>query len=183
MIIEMINGKFNVYHDKKYTVMTNQPTYPEQLKNLKQYKGLGGTKPLPGSHEPADRFVRGAFYLKNLSKPQSQRDAIAALMSVMRNTAAPFGLSSPERPNVSTTIWRTVADLSNQILFYDSVMSPQVFWVEMKKLNFKEGAPVMRLLVVDNYDLSKEVSGQFKKNEMFQFFPETRNKTFGKVKL
>lgn len=168
-IIEVIDGKMNVYHDRKFTVMTNQPTFPEQLKNLRKYKGLGGKLPLPGSHEPKDRFVRGAFYSQHLPKPQSEREAIAALMSLMRNVAAPFGLANPERPNVSTTMWRSITDLKDGILYYDNVMSPQIFWVDTKKFDYKETASVMKLDLINNYDLSKEVSGQFKKAKMFEF--------------
>jgi len=168
-ILECIDGKIKIYHDRSYTVMTNQPTFDKQLENLKQYKGFGGEKRLPGTHEPADRFVRGAYYSKNLPKPKSEREAVAALMSVMRNVSAPFGLADPERPNVSTTIWRTVTDLTNGVLYYDGVFSPQVFWVDVKKLNLAEGQPVRKLTVVDNFDLMGDVSAKFEPTAMFKF--------------
>lgn len=170
-VLECIKGEVKVYHSRDYTVMTNQPTFDKQLENLKQYRGFGGDKRLPGTHEPADRFVRGAYYVKHLPKPKTDREAVAALMSVMRNVSAPFGIADPERPNVSTTIWRTVTDLSRGVLYYDGVFSPQVFWVDTKKLNFAEGQPVRKLTVVDNFDLAGEVSGQFKPAEMFRFLP------------
>lgn len=168
-ILECIKGELKVYHSREYTVMTNQPTFDKQLENLKQYRGFGGDKKLPGTHEPADRFVRGAYYVKNLPKPKSDREAVAALMSVMRNTSAPFGIADPERPNVSTTIWRTVTDLTNGVLYYDGVFSPQVFWVDTKKVKFDAGEPVRKLTVVGNFDLMGEVSGKFEKAEMFHF--------------
>jgi penicillin V acylase-like amidase (Ntn superfamily) len=170
-ILEVLNGKMVIHHSREYVVMTNQPTFDKQLENLKQYRGFGGDKRLPGTHEPSDRFVRGAYYVKNLPKPKSDREAVAAIMSVMRNTSAPFGLADPDRPNVSTTIWRTVTDLTNGVLYYDSVMSPQVFWVDAKKLNFSEGQPVQKLTVVENYSLLGDVSGKFEKVEMFKFLP------------
>ncbi|WP_417847707.1 linear amide C-N hydrolase [Thalassoglobus sp.] len=168
-VIECINGKIKFYHDRSYTVMTNQPSFDKQLENLKQYRGFGGEKRLPGTHEPADRFVRGAYYVKHLPKPTSEREAIAAMMSVMRNVSAPFGIADPERPNVSTTIWRTVTDLSKGVLYYDSVFSPQVFWVDTKKVNFDSGQPVRKLTLIENYDLAGEVSGEFVPTPMFDF--------------
>jgi penicillin V acylase-like amidase (Ntn superfamily) len=168
-IMECINGKIVVYHDRQHVVMTNQPTFDKQLENLKQYRGFGGEKRLPGTHEPADRFVRGAYYVKNLPKPKSTRDAVAGLMSVMRNVSAPFGIADPERPNVSTTIWRTVTDLTNGVLYYDSVFSPQVFWLDSKKLNFDAAQPVRKLKVAGNFDLLGEASGQLEKAELFKF--------------
>lgn len=172
-VLECIKGQIKVYHSREYTVMTNQPAFDKQLENLKEYRGFGGEKKLPGTHEPADRFVRGAYYVKNLPRPKSDREAIAALMSVMRNTSAPFGVADPDRPNVSTTIWRTVIDLTDPVLYYDGVFSPQVFWVSLKKLKFDEGEPVRKLTVVDNFDLMGEVSGKCEKAEMFKFLPPT----------
>lgn len=168
-IIECIDGQVKIYHDRSYVVMTNQPTFDKQLENLRQYRGFGGDKRLPGTHEAADRFVRGAYYVKNLPKPNSDREAIAALMSVMRNVSAPFGIADPERPNISTTIWRTVTDLTNGVLYYDSVMSPQIFWVDIKKINFAADQPVRKLTLVDNFDHSGEVSGNFEATQMFHF--------------
>lgn len=170
-IIECIEGEVKIYHDRSYTVMTNQPTFDKQLENLRQYRGFGGDRPLPGTHLPADRFVRGAYYLKNLPKPQSDREAVAALMSVMRNVSAPFGVADPERPNISTTIWRTISDLENRVLYYDGVFSPQVFWVDLKQLNFDAAQPVQKLTVVDNFNLHGNVSQEFRPSAMFQFLP------------
>ncbi|XZE22195.1 linear amide C-N hydrolase [Pirellulaceae bacterium SH449] len=168
-VIECINGEMKFYHDRSYVVMTNQPSFDQQLKNLQQYRGFGGDKRLPGTHEPADRFVRGAYYVKNLPKPTTDREAIAAMMSVMRNVSAPFGIADPERPNVSTTIWRTVTDLTNGVLFYDSVFSPHVFWVDTKKIDFDANQPVRKLTLVSNYDHYGDVSDKFEASQMFEF--------------
>lgn len=170
-ILEVIDGEFKVYHSKEYTVMTNQPTFDKQLESLRQYRGFGGDKKLPGTHEPSDRFTRAAYYSKNLPKQKTDREAVAALMSVMRNVSAPFGEPDPERPNVATTVWRTVTDLTNRVLFFDCVFSAQVFWVDTRKLDFAEGSPVMKLTVVNNFDLMGEVSGKFENAEMFSFLP------------
>lgn len=168
-VLECIEGEIKVYHSRDYTVMTNEPTFDKQLENLQQYRGFGGEKRLPGTHQAADRFVRGAYYIKNMPKPQSDREAVAALMSVMRNVSTPFGVADPDRPNISVTIWRTITDLTNGVLYYDSVLSPQVFWVDTKKLKFDAGEPVRKLTVVDNFDLMGEVSGKFVTAEMFKF--------------
>jgi choloylglycine hydrolase len=74
----------------EYNVLTNSPPFKEQLNNLKKYKGFGGELDLPGTSAAADRFVRGAFYLKSLPEPANQRIAIAGVLSVMRSTAQPF---------------------------------------------------------------------------------------------
>ncbi len=168
-IIECIDGVINIYHDRNYIIMTNQPSFDQQLENLRQFRGFGGDKRLPGTHEPADRFVRAAYYVTHLPEPASTREAIAAIMSVMRNVSAPFGISDPERPNVSTTVWRTVTDLTHGVLYFDSVFSPQIFWVDTTKINFDADQPVRKLTLVDTFDHMGEVSGQFEEAEMFEF--------------
>jgi penicillin V acylase-like amidase (Ntn superfamily) len=168
-ILQCIKGEIKVYHSRDYVVMTNEPTFDKQLENLKQYKGFGGDKPLPGTNAATDRFVRGAYYVKNLPKPKSDREAVAALMSVMRNVSKPFSAPEPGQPHNSATIWRTVTDLTDRVLFYDSVVSPQVFWIDAKKLKFDAGEPVRKLTVVDNFGLMGEVSGKCEKAEPFRF--------------
>ena len=57
-VIEYLAGKATIHHDRRFTVMTNEPTYDKQIENLKRYRTFGGDKPLPGERTPTDRFVR-----------------------------------------------------------------------------------------------------------------------------
>lgn len=171
-IIEYINGKPKIYHNRQYTVMTNSPTFDKQIDNLKQYKGFGGVQPLPGTTEAADRFVRAAFYLKQLPKPLNHKQAVAGIISVMRNIAQPFGVADPARPNISATIWRTVSDLTNKVYFFESTTSPYLMWVRLEKMNFNEGAPAMKLDIVNNPDYLGDVSAEFKPAKAFSFIPD-----------
>jgi penicillin V acylase-like amidase (Ntn superfamily) len=166
-VIEYIDGKAKIYHDRKYTVMTNSPPFDAQLANLKQYKAFGGTKELPGSEQSVDRFVRAARYLEGLPKPENKRETIAYLMSVMRNISAPFGASDPLRPNISATRWRTVADLTNRVYYFESTISPNVIWVFLDKLKLTEGSPVLKLDLVNELDRVGDVTMQFKKSKPF----------------
>lgn len=171
-IIEYIDGKPKIYHSRQYTVMTNSPTFDKQLANLKQYKGFGGDMPLPGTTEAADRFVRAAYYFKQLPKPTNHRQAVASIISVMRNVAQPFGVADPARPNISSTIWRTVSDLTNKVYFFESTTSPYLIWVKLEKMNFSEGAPAMKLDMVNNPDYLGDVSAEFKPTKPFSFVPD-----------
>lgn len=133
-VIEYINGKPVIYHGKEYVVMTNSPTYDKQIENLKQYKTFSGSKELPGSTESADRFVRALYYLENLPLPTDYEDGIAKIFSVTRNVSQPFRISNdPNRPDSSTTRWRTVIDVSNKIYYFEATNSPNLVWLDMKK--------------------------------------------------
>ncbi|MFL1462224.1 linear amide C-N hydrolase [Roseococcus sp. DSY-14] len=170
-ILECVNGRISVYHDRRYVVMTNQPTYDKQLENLRRFQGFGGTDPLPGTHEAADRFVRAAYYVTHLPTPRSQREAVAAIMSVMRNVSAPFGVADPARPNISTTIWRSVISLEQRTMYFDGVYSANVFWMNFGQFDHAPAAGVRKLAIAGNYDLTGDVSNRFAPAAMFRPLP------------
>jgi choloylglycine hydrolase len=147
--------------------MTNSPTFEKQQENLKQYQGFGGDKPLPGTTDPTDRFVRAAYYMKYLPKPQNLREAIAGIFSVVRNASQPFqGSTDAQNPFTSATIWHTVADLTNGYYFFESTMSPSIIWAVFAEFNLEEGSPAMKLDLSDNLDFSGNVSKKFVKGEL-----------------
>jgi len=59
--------------------------------------------------------------------------------------SVPYGISTPDEPNISSTRWRTVVDHKALRYFFESALSPNAFWVELKNLDFSEGAPTCRL--------------------------------------
>lgn len=134
-IIEYLDGTPHIHHDRSYAVMTNSPPFDQQLEHLCRYQGLGGTEPLPGTTEASDRFVRASYYLARLPKAPTKARAYAALLSVMRNAAQPFGTADPERPEISTTIWRTLTDLTSGIYAFESTFSPDTVWVHTDRLD------------------------------------------------
>lgn len=164
------DGKPKIYHSSHYNVMTNSPTFDRQLENLKQYQGFGGNKPLPGTTEAADRFVRAAYYQKSLPpKVTTTREAIAGVISVARNVSQPFGTADPFRPNTSSTRWRTVSDLTNGVYYFESTTSPNIIWVQLYKLDFSQGAPVKKIDLVNDPDHVGDVSAEFKDAEPFEW--------------
>lgn len=174
-VIEYVGGQARVYRGKEYTVMTNSPLYDQQLKNLRQFKGFGGDRPLPGTTDAADRFVRAAYYLKNLPEPKNYRECIAGVLSVMRNVAQPLGNADPARPNISATRWRTVGDLTNLVYYFESTTSPNLVWVRLKELDFSTGAAIRRLDLIGEQDRIGDCSKQFEPSQPFILPPPELN--------
>jgi choloylglycine hydrolase len=169
-VIEYINGKAKIYHDKRFTVMTNEPTYDQQIENLRQYRTFGGDKPLPGERTPSDRFVRAAYYVNGLPKPDSQAEGAAYMFSVIRNVSVPFGLGDPDKPNVASTIFRTVIDLTGGRYYFESTYAPNVVWIDYNKLDFSKGMPQMELQVEKKiFSLNGDVTNQLEKVKPFVF--------------
>ena len=168
-IFEILDGKTVIHHGSQFTVVTNSPPYDDQLVLLRQYKGLGGDKPLPGSSEAEDRFVRAAFYLTKLpAEPQTYEAAVAGVLSVMRNAATPLGANDPVRPNISMTLWTSIADCTNGIYFFASTTSPNVVWFKLSELNLS-GTTEAVFDSIDSLDVSGDVSSQLKADKPLRF--------------
>ena len=162
-VIEILDGKFVIHKGPEYTVMTNSPTYDEQLKLAKQYKGLGGDKPLPGGSQSAERYARGAYYLSLLpDNPASYQAAVANVFSIMRNMSTPWGVSDPSKPNIAPTLWRTVCDLTNERYYFEFTQSPSVVWIDLEDLDLSEGAPVQMYDLKSDLQAAGDVSDRFK---------------------
>ncbi len=153
-IIEYIEGKAKVYHDRDYRVVTNSPTFDQQLELVKSFTGLGGSEPLPGSTLAADRFARATYYIGRLPQPAGQVEAIASMFSVIRNAAQPFRIPDPGKPDASQTIWQVVLDLTNKRYVYESTTRPNIVWVDLLDLDFTAGSPQLKL------DLNSELAVQ-----------------------
>jgi choloylglycine hydrolase len=170
-IFEYIDGKLNIHHSREYQVMTNDPTFEQQLALNEYWKQIGGLTMLPGTNRAVDRFVRASFYMNMIPKTDDPIESVAGVFSVMRNVSVPRGISTPERPEISTTIWRTVADQKNKRYFFEATNRPNVFWVNLSDLNLAEGAPVLKLTLTDGLVYAGNVAFQFKPTKPFQFLP------------
>jgi choloylglycine hydrolase len=145
-IIEYIEGKQVIHHDRKYQVMTNSPAFDKQLALDEYWKGIGGTVMLPGTNRAADRFARASFYINAIPKQEDPDLAVASVFGVIRNASVPYGITTPDEPNISSTRWRTVADHKRLIYFFESALTPNTFWVDLKGVDFSgETGKVMKL--------------------------------------
>ena len=76
----------------------------------------------------------------------------------MRNVSVPIGITTPNEPNISTTRWRTIADQKNKVYFYDSVFNENIFWIELKNIDFSKDQPIKKLTLTDNEYFTKNVA-------------------------
>jgi choloylglycine hydrolase len=135
-IVEYIAGKQIIHHSREYQVMTNSPTFDKQLALDEYWKGVGGTTVLPGTTRAADRFARASFYINAIPKSEDPEIAVASVFSVIRNVSVPYGIATPNEPNISSTRWRTVADQKRLIYFFESALTPNTFWIDLKDVDF-----------------------------------------------
>jgi penicillin V acylase-like amidase (Ntn superfamily) len=159
-IIEFAGGEPIVHHGRQFEIMTNDPTYDEQLALLAQqdFSNPSCDMPLPGNVNAIDRFQRAAYYTALLPDPADVQQAAAGVMAIMRNVSVPFGAPYAEF-GVYNTEYRTVVDLTGKQYFFELSTSPNVIWVEFAGLDLSASEP----LQINPYDptLVGDVTARF----------------------
>lgn len=168
-IFEYIGGRLAIHHDRAYTVMTNSPVFEQQLALDDYWQQIGGLVFLPGTNRAADRFVRASFYVGAVPRTDDIRNATAAVFSIIRNVSVPLGISTPNEPNISSTRWRTVADLKNRIYYYESTLCPALIRVDLGKMDLSAGAPARTLDPEANRTLTEYGPDDFTPQAPFRF--------------
>jgi penicillin V acylase-like amidase (Ntn superfamily) len=175
-VVEYVGGNQEIHHGREYQVMTNSPIYSEQLALNTYWSDIGGSVMLPGTSRAADRFVRASYYVATAPQSADITEALAAAFGVIRNASAPFGVATEGQPNVSATLWRTVADLKNRLYYFESAQSPFLIWIDLSEIDFAEGTPSRRLaltessaLIEDDQFVSGNAAGWLKPAEPFAF--------------
>jgi choloylglycine hydrolase len=182
-IFEYLAGKLVIHHGKQYQVMTNSPAFEQQLALNDYWADIGGLTFLPGTNRAADRFARASFlinaipkaiddnYIKAVPEGTYANQAALSVLSVIRSVSVPLGITTPGQPNISSTIWRTVADHKNKVYFFDSATSPNTFWVPLSDLDLEEGSGVKKLTLSGGKIYSGNAGGKFEQAPPFTFLP------------
>ena len=167
-IFEYLGGKLVIHHGPQYKVLTNSPTYDQQLALNAYWDQIGGNRFLPGTIGAADRFVRLSYNLKSSPKYKDERLAVASVFSQMRAIGVPLGMADPNHPNISMTLWRTVADQGTKVYYFESAILPALLWVDLKKIDFNEGSSARTIPINTNSPLG-DVTAKFKPAEPFKW--------------
>jgi penicillin V acylase-like amidase (Ntn superfamily) len=161
-IIEYVGGRKVVHHGREFRVMTNDPTYDQQLALLQKqdFSKPSSDMPLPGNVNPRDRFQRAAYYMALLPEPKDEREAVAGVLAIARNVSVPFG-APYESFGIYNTEYRTVMNLTDKRYYFELTTSPNVIWADLLKMDTSAGAPAMELNPED-IALSGDVTSKFK---------------------
>lgn len=168
-ILEYLDGKLVIHHGSEYRVMTNSPTYDQQLALNVYWDLIGGNNMLPGTISAADRFVRLSYNLKSSPKFKDRDMAVAAVFSQMRAISVPLGMSDPEHPNISSTLWRSVIDQDAKRYYFESAILPAVFWLDLEKVDLSDSAKPGMIRIERNKPLAGEISGHLQEARPFEW--------------
>ncbi|MBV9679263.1 MAG: hypothetical protein JO185_23200 [Acidobacteriaceae bacterium] len=78
--------------------------------------------------------------------------------------SVPYGISTPDEPNISSTRWRTIADQKRLIYFFESALTPNTFWINLHNIDFSAASGKVMTL-----DLGKNQSHIYSGNAMANF--------------
>ena len=171
--IEYLDGKLSIHEGKEYQVMTNSPRYELQLAVNDYWKEVGGLQMLPGTNRSSDRFVRASFYIHAIPQTADAKIAVPSVLSVMRNVSVPFGINTPEKPHISSTRWRSVSDQKNKVYYFESTLTPNLFWLDLKKIDFSPKAGVKKLSLTKGEIYAGDAVKDLKDSQSFTFLFET----------
>jgi len=149
-IIEFDNGNINIYDPGDYRALTNDPAWPSMTAILAYWDKIGGQNMLPGTVSSPDRCVRANYFAHHVEAVADPSLAVSITRSILVNACVPYSYLIQGEPNVSSTQWRSYADLKNRRYYFDIVTNPGYYYIDLSKCNLKKGASVMKL------DTSKE---------------------------
>lgn len=168
-IIEIDNGKVNIYHGKQYRVMTNPPDIATQMKNAEKYKNAE-LEQIPGGQGADERFVRATYDLNHVPQPDYKSQAQGFILAVVNNNAEAPGMPDDkagmdaaimrdygkytvrkEDNKGNATYFQTISDLSHREFYFKSLFAPSTVYVKMKEVNFDKGQPEKEIVHVNDY--------------------------------
>ncbi|KAL6241211.1 hypothetical protein RBB50_011890 [Rhinocladiella similis] len=170
LILEYLDGVLTIHHGKQYTVLTNQPSYDQQL-SINAYWLPIGNDSLPGTRRPPDRFARLSYYNNVTASANDQEQSIAVTASMTRAISVPFSPSVPGEPNVASTLWRTYIDTQALRYYWESSLAPMFLWINLGSMNLTSNAPV-RMLELQNVNPETRIGNMdnnFVNSEPFEF--------------
>jgi len=157
-VFEYIDGRLTIHHGREYRVLTNSPVYDRMLAIGDYWREIGGMAMLPGTNRAADRFVRASFYIDAVVKSADPAIAVPAVMSVMRNVSVPFGISTPEKPHIASTHWRSVCDQKNRVYYFDSTLRMETLRIDLGAVDLAPGSGQRELRLTDGGSYAGDVT-------------------------
>lgn len=166
-VFEFDHGNLKIYEGYDIPVLTNDPPFPQMNAINDYWQKKGGTHTLPGTVSSPDRFVRAYFFDQNVEKTGDSKLGLSITRSILFNVSVPYTYTVKGEGNVSSTQWRTFANLRDRLYYFDLVTNPGIFYVDLKKCDLRKGAPVMKIDTSKTEDFVGDATSRMFKTEPF----------------
>jgi len=166
-ILEFDHGEVRIYDEGDLSAMTNDPNWPQMQAIISYWDKIGGKNMLPGTVSSPDRCVRGHYFVNHVEKTGDRNLGVSILRSVMGICSVPYTYTVEGEPNISSTQWRSYANLRDLVYYFDIVTNEGIFYVDLKKCNLRKGSPVLKLDTSKSGGYVGDATGRLKKDKGF----------------
>lgn len=153
--IESVADGLKIY-DNPVGVLTNNPTFPEQIFNLNNYMHLSPNEPkntfsdklnlkkysrgmgalgLPGDLSSQSRFVRVAFVKMNSVSDISEVDSVSQFFHILNSVDQQRGCCRLENNKYEITIYTSCCNATKGVYYYTTYNNHMISAVDMNKEN------------------------------------------------
>lgn len=161
--VEAVKGGIRVY-DNPVGVLTNNPTFPEQMLRLNDYMGLSPKSPennfsdklslhtysrgmgalgLPGDLSSQSRFVRVTFVRCNSVSGESEPESVSQFFHILGAVEQQKGCCDVGGGEYEITIYTSCCNADKGIYYYTTYNNRQITAVDMHKENL-DGSSLVR---------------------------------------
>ncbi len=167
-ILEFTAGDLKIYDPGDISCMTNDPAWPSMKAIVEYWQAVGGQNMLPGTVKSPDRCVRGDYFVRHVAKTADPDLGAAIVRSVMFNVSVPYLYTVESEPNISSTQFRTLANLRDRRYYYDLATNNGIFYIDLTLCDLHKGASVLKLTVADYPGLTGQANKYLKKTLPFK---------------
>ena len=167
IIFEFNEGKVNIYDMGDYRAMTNDPKWPQMTAIIDYWNNVGGRNMLPGTVSSPDRCVRANYFAHHVKATDNADLGVAITRSVLVNSCVPYTYEIADAPNLSSTQWRSYANTRDLRYYFDIVTNPGYYYVDLKQVDLRPGAPVLKLDTSATSDLVGDAAKRLRKSKPF----------------
>lgn len=166
-IFEFKNGVIKIYDPGDIRAMSNDPEWPAMEAIINYWDKIGGKNMLPGTVSSPDRCVRANYFAHHVEEVADNPLAVAITRTILANSSVPYTYLIQGEPNVSSTQWRSYADLKDRRYYFEIVTNPGYYYIDLSKCDLRKGAHVMKLDTSKTTDLIGEANSHLFKSAPF----------------
>lgn len=166
-ILEFDHGDIKIYEGDDIRTLTNDPTWPSMQAINDYWKGIGGQNMLPGTVKSPDRYVRADYLVRHVKSTDDGPLGVAITRSVLGCVSVPFTYTIESEPNVSSTQWRSFANIRDRRYYFDIVTNNGLYYIDLTKCDLRPGASVMKLDTSKHTDYAGDATRLLERSKPF----------------
>lgn len=173
--LESTESGINLY-DNPVGILTNNPTFPEQLFALNNYMALSPKQPqnsfcckldldkyslgmgaigLPGDLSSQSRFVRAAFTKLNSTVCDCEEKSLSQFFHILGSVSQTLGCCITDDNSMEWTIYTSCCNADKGIYYYTAYDNRQITAVDMNRVNL-DGSALVRYSLINTQQIKHQ---------------------------